>query len=258
MDDLFPASDPPADPPPTDTPPAPPNQDSLVAKTLENVTNALGRTLERVESLENRVQPPTKPPEQDPPAQRFDKADFTDFYNDPDGFIQKRVEERLAGFAEQLTPILGTALDGATATAISHSKSNFESQFGTGSWDDLISRDLGVALAKLTPAQRAKPQYVQALVAGLIGAKMFTEEGKTQIRDTMKKAADAKRPPAPTVLTGNRIAPAPDKLTDDEKEVVGKLSKAGMKVTEKSYLESRNRGRTEEDWGLDWASKNAS
>jgi hypothetical protein len=261
-DDLFPADNPsdaqPASDPagdPSGNPTPSPAGDAL-SGTLERITSTLEGLSGRLAAIESRSAAPAQPTASVAPAAPADpQAAFNAMYADPATFVREQasgvVQQQLNDFASKLTPFFGTVADQLAQRGTDAARTQFDESIGAGAFDKLVGDDLAVALAQLAPAQRADANYVRALAAGVLGGKMLSPEGQKEVREVM--AAARQRPAAPVVLTGNR-SPAPaDRLSEADRELIARVSRStGIRVDEKSFLENRNRERTEEAFGATW------
>lgn len=260
-DDLFddapaPASGQPAPaapggtpPPAAPQPPAAPVVDAAaLSRGFQELAAAMRGIGERVGNLEGRLTAPAKPA-----AKPGDP--LSELYTNPEAFVESRVSRIVDQSLERLAPFLETVADSATSTARDRARTAFDRDFGDGVFDAVVGSDLDTALGNLPAASRAKGQYVEALVAGVLGGKLRTEEGRKAFNDARKEARE--RAPVPAVLTGSRAAPPRDQLTPEAKDLIAALNKSGIPFSQEAYRDALVRGNSEEDWGADWMKRTA-
>jgi hypothetical protein len=257
IDPGAPQGDPSAGPAtPPATPPAAP-ADGGVAAALANVTNTLATITERLAALETRPQSQAAQAAQAQAAAPAQPPAFD--FNDPVASIQQHAgaagEAAATRVVQQLAPFLESVASSLTQNGVESARSQLDSEFGTGTFDRLVSADLNAALTQLPPAQRANPQTVDALASGIFGGKIRSAEGRKELRDIM---AARPRPAPPVVLSGSSaVRPQPGRLTAEEKQIVADIQRSGIPFSEKDYLESRDKPRTEEARGATWMSGRA-
>lgn len=250
-DPVDPSAEPTGDPVAPAPEPAGPSADAETAGALREVLGAVNALNQRIAALEGRAPAGAQPAPAQPAA---DPADPSAMYANPTAFIDQRVQAgtkaALDQFAGQLTPFFETVAENLAQRGIDTARSQFDSTIGQGAFDKLVANDLEIALSKLPPAQRANASYVQAIAAGVLGGKMLTPEGQQEVRTVM--AAARQRPNAPVVLTGNGGRPAPDRLTEGDRDLIDRVRRSGIPVDEKAFLANRSRPRTEDAWGATW------
>lgn len=237
---------------PAAAPAAPASPDAL-AQVLEAV-NGLGARLSALEGRGGNAAPPPQNPSAPPAPPADPQAAFNEMYANPTAFVDARAkaaaQEAMNGLAGQLTPFFNTVASQLADRGVDAAREQMDSTMGAGAFDRLVGNDLSIALAQLPAGQRADANYVRALASGVLGGKMLDPNGQKEIREVM--AAARTRPAAPVVLTGNSAQPPRDRLTDAEREQIAAVCRSGIAVDEKSFLESRNRPRTEEAFGATW------
>jgi hypothetical protein len=230
--------------------PAPP-QDNGLAATLSQLNSTMSALGERLAALESRNAPPVAPTPPTAPA----PAEF-DFAN-PVASIQQHATAAASAEAGrvvgQLAPFLESVATSLTQNGINATHEMIDDEIGVGAFDKLVSADLNEALAKLPPAQRANPQYVDAIASGILGGKLRSVEGRKELREIMQ----TRRSTPPVVLSGgSAVRPQPGRLTAEERQFIADVQHSGIDFSEKDYITSRDTPRTEEARGATWMKQN--
>lgn len=234
-------------------PAGPPPIPQEVTQAFGQIGEALNQLGHRLEALEkggsqSRGEPDVGHPQPSAPTDK--DTIFQRLYDDPKGFMEEVARGASKEQLDQLIPYLQTTSTQVSNLIQDRVRNDFEKQFGEGSFKDILGERLTAAVDKLDPTHKADEQYIRALASGILGAQMQDPDGQKKIRDAMAKARQ--RAQAPVMLTGNRAAPPTDHLSADEKEFVRRANEAGIPMQESAYLDARNRGNSEEDWGATW------
>jgi hypothetical protein len=227
-------------------------QDGGLAAALSQLNATMSAFGERLAVLEARSAAPATPPPAAPVNAAPQAAPEFDFAN-PVASIQQHATAAASAEAGrivgQLAPFLESVATSLTQNGIKATREMIDAEIGVGAFDKFVSADLNEALAKLSPAQRANPQYVDAIASGILGGKLRSVEGRKELRDIMQ----SRRPTPPVVLSGgSAVRPQPGRLTPEERQFVADVQRSGIDFSEKDYLASRDTPRTEEARGATW------
>lgn len=215
-----------------------------VKQWMGQATEAIQSVAQRLDNLEGG-QPPQGQPEPDAQPPNAQDA-FSQFYADPEAFVRNATQRELQAIA----PVLQETFTQMTPIVKDRVGQDFDKRYGSGAWAKFIDGRLDQALERLPVQNRANEQYIRALVAGIKGAIDMDPEAAKEFNEFATAARE--KPTAPTMLTGNRPATDPNQLSADESRFLEDLDRAGIPFSKKDYLDARNRGSSEEDWGADW------
>lgn len=175
------------------------------------------------------------------------ESDPTDeFFRDPDAAIRSIV-------AKELQPFLQTQASNVQARTLAEQKQHYDTQYGEGTFDKVIAPDLARALGGMRDVGKANEEVLRTTVHAIAGQhqdELFEARTKL-VAERAKKAQEDAAVPGPGMLRGGTRAPArSDHLSPEERDFIATLNKLAPNhaISEKEYLDARQRGGTEEAW----------
>jgi hypothetical protein len=174
---------------------------------------------------------------------------FQEFHNDIDGYIQRQAAEMVK---KTLGPHLKNQAEQTRESLLSDVREVVEGELGEGLWSPEFDKAVRTTLARLPVEMQASKAHVEAAVHALVGRLVMDAEGR-KVLDEKRTAASKKREEAD--LEASQLMPrgrsrvgGSGTLTPDERTFLATLAKQGLGMSEKEYLDSKGRGRTESDW----------
>jgi len=171
-------------------------------------------------------------------------ADETDFYSDPKSAVAKAAREAVT---EAVGPIMQTLLKDKFDSSISRISADVDAEFGDGTYEEEFSEAMNDIIKDLPANLRASEPHLRMALDSLKGSKFSTLTAKAQ-EVAKKRAAEEASNPGYSNLGPGRPAPKAPRVSDDERQFIAVVKSRNPGYSEKQYLESRERGNTEDDW----------
>lgn len=127
---------------------------------------------------------------------------------------------------------------------------DIDNTFGEGTWKEHFAKEMGEVVKRLPGQLKVDRDTLAAGVAAIKGDKfkelssLLTEKAKKEQAEEIELAKRGY-----TRLPAGRMPAEPkNELTQEEKEMLGKLNAAGANISEEQYLREKDIGPTIDDW----------
>ena len=168
-----------------------------------------------------------------------------DFYSDPKATITKVVTEQVQ---QAVGPLMQTLLKDKFDGMVGKIAGEVDDEFGSGTYEEEFSEAMSAIIKDLPPNLRASESHIRMALDSLKGSKFRELSAKAAERAKEKEAAEERGGPGYSALGPGRPAPKAPKLSPEEKQFIEVVRSRNPGYSEKQYLESRDRGNTEDDW----------